>query len=111
MLEAVVAAIVAMSGIVPFVTQSSQLAKNLPPRPDPATITCHDKSWEDATLVPIKTAKLHRRFAPFVELAIKDAANSGYSLVINSAYRTCPEQKQLRITACGVGDYNLYQKP
>lgn len=111
MLEVLVTAIIAVGSLAPFAASSLELAKNLPPVPDPATITCHNKAWEDTNLLPVNSTRLQTRFAPFVDLAISDAQKDGIYLLVNSGYRTCPEQQKLRISACGVGNYNLYQKP
>ena len=89
----------------------SQVAEDLPPRPTQAMIQCHDDTWVSKNLTTVGDYKLDKKYAPFIQKALTDANADGYSLQISSAYRTCQEQKQLRINACGLGDYNLYEKP
>ncbi len=89
----------------------SQVAETLPPRPSQDMIECHDGAWASENLIDAGVFKLQKKFAPFVEQAISDSKAGGFQLQISSADRTCPEQKQLRISACGLGDYNLYVKP
>lgn len=83
----------------------------LPPRPDQSIIECKDVAWENETLTLTKNKRVHSKLAPFISQAIDEATTNGYQLQITSAYRTCAEQGRLRATACGIGDYNLYQKP
>lgn len=89
----------------------SQVASELPPRPGQSMIECHDVAWVADNLTDAGSFKLQKKFAPFVERAITDSKTNYYQLQISSSYRTCPEQKQLRISACGLGDYNLNIKP
>lgn len=84
---------------------------SLPPRPDQAIIECKDSAWENKTLIQTNNKRVHIRLAPFVAEAISEADSKGYQLEITSGYRTCAEQARLRANACGIGDYNLYQKP
>lgn len=89
----------------------NQLAETLPPRPGQDMIECHDESWASENLTDTGGFKVQKKLAPFVDQALADSKQNSAQLQISSAYRDCQEQKQLRISACGLGDYNLYQKP
>ena len=89
----------------------NQLAETLPPRPGQDMIECHDESWASENLTDTGGFKVQKKLAPFVDQVLADSKQNSAQLQISSAYRDCQEQKQLRISACGLGDYNLYQKP
>ena len=111
MLKVILALVVLSSGVSSYGGALSKVAADLPPRLPQSMIECHDESWVAQNLTSIGDFKLQAKFAPFIEKALEDSGLSGSQLQISSAYRTCPEQKQLRISACGLGDYNLYVKP
>lgn len=111
MLKVMLSLMVLSSGLSSYGGAISQVAVDLPPRPTQAMIECHDETWVADNLSTVQGFKLQKKFAPFVDQALSDSEVDGYQLQISSAYRTCPEQKQLRISACGLGDYNLNQKP
>lgn len=85
--------------------------QTLPPRPDQSLIECHTAKWESENLTGEKNKAIHIKLAPYINRAVVEASASGNQLLITSAYRSCEQQAQLRANACGVGDYNLYQKP
>lgn len=84
---------------------------SLPPRPLPAEIGCQSAAWEHSQLQPVAGKLVHVSLAPLVSRLLSDAQAAGQPLVITSAYRSCLQQTQLRIQACGAGEYNLNQKP
>lgn len=104
-----------VNAIISMITGSAQQAasyvESLPPKPTQSSIACHDKAWESQNLQEIQGFTAHKKLAPFVEKAIKDAADQGVYLGITAAYRSCDTQIQLRRINCGLGDFNIYQKP
>ena len=97
-----------------LVSQSTAIveyAGSIPPKPEQSAIVCHDKSWEAANLAQLDGVKVHKKLLPFLKTMMTDGVEQGNRLSINSGYRTCDEQGNLRAMACGIGDYNLYQKP
>lgn len=101
-----------VTSIVVTQTQASvHYIQTLPPAPDQSVISCHDASWEQSNLVAVAGSQIHKRLAPFVQKLLLDAQSQFTPLLINVAYRTCDYQLQLRSQNCGLGDYNLYQKP
>lgn len=111
MLELLVTLLALSGSLSVYGGEVSQIASTLPPRPSQSMIQCHDQSWVAENLTEVSGFKLQNKLAPFVDQALSESKNSSAELQISSAYRTCQEQKQLRISACGLGDYNLYQKP
>lgn len=85
--------------------------QSLPPAPSQTMVTCRDATWEAANLTNIGGARVHKKLAPFVEKLIAEAKKQSIPMSINVAYRSCDYQLQLRANNCGLGDYNLYQKP
>lgn len=97
-----------------LVTQTGavlQYAGNLPPMPSQATISCRDESWQQANLTALGGSYLEKRLATYASKALADANLLGLGLGITVAYRSCDYQLQLRAQNCGLGDYNLYQRP
>jgi len=92
------------SGVVSYV-------KTLPPMPDQSAIVCHDANWEQAELSKVAGSQIHHKLAPLVTKLLAQAQSEQIPLEINVAYRSCPYQLQLRGANCGLGEYNLYQKP
>ncbi|MBP9738905.1 M15 family metallopeptidase [Candidatus Saccharibacteria bacterium] len=111
MLDALVGAVLLVSGISTYGAGVSDVAQKLPPRPDQSTISCHDQVWVDENLSSVGQFKTQNKLAPFVSNMITESTKNGTRILINSAYRSCPEQEKLRISACGIGQYNQYQKP
>ncbi len=85
--------------------------QTLPPAPPQSMITCKDAAWEQANLTTVAGSRLHSKLAPYVQKLISDAKAQAVPLAINVAYRSCDYQIQLRANNCGLGDYNIYQKP
>ena len=85
--------------------------KTLPPMPDQSAVVCHDAAWEQKELTKVASSQIHHKLAPLVRELLTKAQSDQVPLTINVAYRSCPYQLQLRGTNCGLGDYNLYQKP
>lgn len=103
-----------LTGISLAVSQTDVLisiAGSVPPKPNQASITCHDATWEDENLQTISGLRIHKKLLPFIQQLQTEGRANGFSITINSAYRNCSEQGTLRALACGIGDYNLYQKP
>lgn len=111
MLKLIFTLVVASSSLSLYGGAINQVGDNLPPRPPQSMIQCHNDAWVSKNLVDVSGYKLDKKYSPFVAQALKDSGASGKQLQISSAYRSCEEQKQLRINACGLGDYNLYEKP
>ncbi len=88
-----------------------QTAGSIPPQPSQDIIACRDASWEEEHLDPLGTMRLHKKLLPFVQQLQTDSQAADLTIVVKSAYRNCAEQGTLRAAACGLGDYNLYQKP
>lgn len=104
--------LVAASGMVAAHTQSVvNYVEALPPRPDQSQIICHDATWETANLVAVENSKVHKKLAPFIEKLLNDARASGTPLMVTVGYRSCDFQLNLRKLNCGLGNYNLYEKP
>jgi LAS superfamily LD-carboxypeptidase LdcB len=101
----------AVSLVVSQTTTILSAAGSVPPKPDQATIVCHDAAWEQSNLEALEGLRMHKKLLPFVQQLQTDGHAAGVHININSAYRNCSEQGNLRAMACGIGDYNLYQKP
>lgn len=86
-------------------------AGSIPPKPDQSSIKCHDASWQKTNLVNFNGFELNEKFSLFISRMFEDGKKSGIYFRVNSAYRDCAEQGGLRAAACGLGEYNLYQKP
>jgi LAS superfamily LD-carboxypeptidase LdcB len=86
-------------------------AGSIPPKPDQSTIICHNSSWEELNLSDYQGYGIHKKLLPFIKKMRDTALQNGIDIRINSAYRTCQEQGDLRASACGIGEYNLYSKP
>ncbi|MCA9301404.1 D-alanyl-D-alanine carboxypeptidase family protein [Candidatus Nomurabacteria bacterium] len=84
---------------------------SIPPKPDQSTIICHDNNWEVINLSEYQGYRIHKKLLPLMVKMRDTALQSGINIRINSAYRTCQEQGDLRASACGIGEYNLYYKP
>lgn len=107
-----VAQLIAVSGAVAIQAQSAvTYVQSLPPAPDQSVITCHDKEWEKANLVTVSGGKVQKKLAPFVSKLITDAQSQGVPILLSVAYRSCEYQVELRKANCGLGDFNIYQKP
>lgn len=112
MLKFLLGIVLATSSISAYGAGKAEVVSQLPPRPDPSSISCHTDTWRDETLATVEDGfKLNKKLAPFVTQALADARAAGKNLQINSSYRSCAEQQSLRIAACGSGDYNQYVKP
>lgn len=112
MLKLLLGVMLATSSVSAYGVSKAQVVSQLPPRPDPSSITCHNNAWRGQALDTVEANfKLNKKLAPFVKQALQDARAKGYDLEFNSTYRSCAEQQSLRIAACGSGDYNLYVKP
>jgi D-alanyl-D-alanine carboxypeptidase-like protein len=107
----VVRAIAASSLIASSATATIDYAKSLPPMPDQTQIACRDGLWEKQNLTEVEGARAHTKLAPFVSAALSDARRQYVGLNISIAYRTCDHQLALRKMNCGLGDFNIYQKP
>lgn len=111
MLEGLIAiftvATVASGQIQPVSTAIS----TLPSRPPRSQLSCHDLAWESANLSNVSGSRLNKALAPFIERALVDGTAQNINLSITSAYRNCDQQTNLRLNACGPGEYNLLQKP
>ena len=104
--------LVAVAGILVSQTKASvAYVQTLPPAPDQSLVICHDTAWEQQNLIVIAGGQIHKKLAPFVTALITNAQSEGVGIAINVAYRSCDYQLQLRGANCGLGDYNLYQKP
>lgn len=104
--------LIAASGIIVTQTQGvASYVQNLPPAPDQSQINCRDAAWEKENLVEVEGTRLHKKLAPFVQKALLDARAQYIGLNVSVAYRTCDYQLQLRRMNCGLGNFNIYQKP
>lgn len=90
---------------------SVQQIQTLPPVPDQSVVRCHDAAWEQTNLSSVSGMPMHKKLSPLVQKLLIDAQTQFVPMTINVAYRTCDYQLQLRGANCGLGDYNLYQKP
>jgi LAS superfamily LD-carboxypeptidase LdcB len=107
-----VAQLIVVSGALITQTQAAvSYVKTLPPAPDQTLISCHDAAWGSSHLAPVAGNQIHTKLAPFVEALITEAQSQAVPMAITVAYRSCEYQLQLRGANCGLGDYNLYQKP
>lgn len=111
MLRWVIQSLVISGAVLSSVNGVKTYVNTLPPIPKQAQITCHDTQWEDENLVTLEGTQIHRQLAPFIKSMLFEARGAGSPLQINVAYRSCAYQLQLRGANCGLGDYNLYQKP
>lgn len=100
-----------MSLVVSQTTTVLSTAGSIPPKPSQTEITCKDTTWENSNLTSYAGFKFHKKLLPFVQKLQADGKAAGVNIIINSAYRNCIEQGNLRAMACGIGYYNLYQKP
>ncbi len=103
-----------MAGLLALVSPISlavQYAQAVPPQPAQTAIVCHDAAWEEANLQPLTGARVQSKLVPFAQKLLQEARTAGANLGITSAYRSCAQQLALRTQACGIGTYNLYQKP
>lgn len=104
--------LVAASGVIFSQTQGVvSYVQTLPPAPDQTQIMCRSAAWEDENLAVIESARVHKKLLPFVQKALIDARAERVNLQISIAYRTCDHQLQLRKMNCGLGNFNIYQKP
>lgn len=85
--------------------------ESLPPRPEQTQVACRDAAWEAANLASVEESRLHKKLVPFTKNLLTEARSQGVPLTINVGYRSCEYQLNLRKLNCGLGDYNLYQKP
>lgn len=108
MVEFLVQLIVASSA---FAQGTTTYVEQLPPAPDQSTLHCRDEAWVSQQITPVENAGVHRKLAPFVTKALRDARANNVPLQITVAHRSCAFQEQLRAQNCGLGDFNLYQKP
>lgn len=83
----------------------------LPPQPIQASITCKDAAWEQANLATVSGNQVHVKLAPFVQKLVNTARDERIYLGITAAYRSCDTQIYLRQLNCGMGEFNVYQKP
>jgi LAS superfamily LD-carboxypeptidase LdcB len=90
---------------------TSSYIETLPPAPHQSSLTCRDDNWASSNITSVEGAKIHRKLAPYVESLLEVARNEGAPLQITVSYRSCALQHQLRALNCGLGDFNLYQKP
>jgi len=111
MFNALIGLTALLGGVLTQTQVIMDAAQRLPARPAQSLISCHDAVWEQTNLTTVSSIKIDTKLAPFIKQAVTDARNSNLLLEINSGYRTCAQQQNLRISACGIGDYNLYQKP
>lgn len=111
MISWIVRAVAASSVIASATTSTVNYVQALPPVPDQNHIACRDKAWEGENLNTIEGSLLHKKLAPFVKQALVDARAQYVGLNISVGYRTCEHQLSLRKLNCGLGDFNLYQKP
>ncbi len=103
--------VVAVSIMTPIATNTSAEFKNLPPQPTQDQIACHDVSWQKQHLASVNEMPIEEKLSTYVQKMLRDGQKEGHDIVITSGYRTCTEQGQLRAMACGIGNYNLFQKP
>lgn len=104
--------LVAASGIIVAQTQSAATyIQSLPPAPDQSQIMCRNTNWEKENLTNVEGSQVHKKLAPYVTKALADARAQNIGLNVSVAYRTCEYQQQLRKMNCGLGDFNIYQKP
>ncbi len=107
-----VAQLIAASAVVAGSAQAVlSNAPLLPPAPDQTYVQCHDSNWENSHLVSVAGSNVHAKLAPFVAKLLNTASTEGVPMAITVAYRSCEYQLMLRGANCGLGDYNLYQKP
>lgn len=85
--------------------------KQVPPAPPIEQIACHDENWQKQNLLELENNKIEKKWHPHIKNLLNDGRTQGYPLTFNSAYRTCPQQAELRKLACGDGDYNLNTRP
>lgn len=104
--------------ILQLALASGALARNtvsyietLPPAPEQSSLACRDDAWVAENIVTVENGLVHRQLAPLVEQMLTDARTAGVPLQITVGYRSCIFQQQLRAQNCGLGDFNLYQKP
>lgn len=104
--------IIAASGMIAAGTRGViGYVQSLPPRPEQSAVACRDAAWEKENLAETAGRLLHKKLVPFAAKLITDARTQGAPLNITVAYRSCDHQLSLRKMNCGLGDYNLYQKP
>lgn len=104
--------LIAAAGLISTQAQGAvNYVQSLPPRPAQAQLECRGQAWEQANLTSISGVKVHKKLTPFVEKMLADAHSQGVKLSTTVAYRSCDYQLQLRRLNCGLGEYNLYQKP
>lgn len=108
MIDLVVQLIIASAAIVGGTTT---YIDTLPPAPDQTLLKCRDASWVKQHIITVENAGIHKKLAPFATQALQNARQSNVPLRITVAHRSCAFQQQLRAQNCGLGDYNLFQKP
>lgn len=94
-----------------FTTTAHTYVETLPPAPAQAAIVCRDATWVAENIISIENVEVHKKLTPFVQQLLEDARAQGVPLQLTNAYRSCAFQQQLRAQNCGLGDFNLYQKP
>lgn len=90
-----------------YTSQAAQRLAALPPQPNQSTISCHDQNWASHNLTTVSGSLFHNKLAPYIKNVLHDSAKQGLELIINSGYRDCPLQQELRLQACG----DLNKKP
>jgi LAS superfamily LD-carboxypeptidase LdcB len=90
---------------------ASTYIETLPPAPAQSSLTCRDDNWAAEHITTIEGSGVHKKLAPFVTRALSDARTQNVPLQLAVAYRSCAFQQQLRAQNCGLGNYNLLQKP
>ena len=94
--------------------QAPQAASHLvalPPTPHQDAIICQNATWEAQNLLAVDGQVVHKKLQPYVLAMFTDAKQDGHTLSVTSAYRTCDQQKSLRIQNCGSSQYDLTLKP